>query len=99
MFFLMPFSTVPFCRIFETCDSVETNLTGIHEDTGLIPDLAQCVKDLCCNELWCRSLIQLGSCVAVAVVQAGGYSLDLTPSLGTSICHKYSPQKIKTKNK
>ena len=26
--------------------SVETNLTGIHEDTDSIPDLAQCVKDL-----------------------------------------------------
>ena len=26
--------------------SVETNLTGIDEDTGLIPGLAQWVKDL-----------------------------------------------------
>ena len=24
-----------------------------------------------CSELWCRSQMQLGSCVAVAVVQAG----------------------------
>ena len=27
-------------------DSVETNLTGIHEDPGLIPGLTQWVKDL-----------------------------------------------------
>ena len=29
---------------------------------------------------------RLGSCVAVAVVQAGICSSDWTPSLGTSIC-------------
>ena len=41
----------------------------------------------------------LGSRVAVAVVQAGvsSYSSNLTPSLRTSICHRYDPKKKKKK--
>ena len=31
-----------------------------------------------CRELWCRSQMQLGCCVAVALAQAGSYSSDLT---------------------
>ena len=37
-----------------------------------------------CHELWCRSWMWLGSGVAVAIMQTGGCSSDLTPSLGTS---------------
>ena len=44
----------------------------------------------------------LGSCIAVAVVQAGSYSSGLTPRLRTSICHGCGPKnskKIKIKIK
>ena len=45
-----------------------TNLTYILKDVGLIPGLAQWVKDLALLELWYRSQTQLRSGVAVAVV-------------------------------
>ena len=62
-----------------------TNPTGNHEVADLIPGLAQWVKDPTLLWLWCRSQTWLGSCLSVALVQAGGYSSDWTPSLGTSI--------------
>ena len=51
----------------------------------------------CCYELWYRSQTWLGSHVAVAVAVADRYSSDSTPSLGTSICHTYSPKKKQKK--
>ena len=42
-----------------------------------------------CRELW----TWLGSDVAVALAQAGGYRSDSTPSLGTSICCGCGPGK------
>ena len=50
-----------------------------------------------CRELWCRSQMWLGFGMAVAVVQAGSCSYDLTPSLGTSICFRGSLNKKKEK--
>ena len=38
-----------------------------------------------CHELWRRSQIWLGSCIAVAVAVASSCSSNLTPNLGTSI--------------
>ena len=67
------------------------NLTSTHEDVGLIPSLAPWVKDSACCKLWCRVHVQLGSGVAVA--QASSCISDSTPSLGTSICHRFGPKR------
>ena len=53
----------------------------------------------CCPELWCRWQTLLGSCIAVALAWAGSYSSDWTPSLGNSICRRFSPRKDKKKKK
>ena len=50
-----------------------------------------------CHELWCSLQMWLGSLIAVAVVEAGSCSSNLTSSLGTSICH--NSKKTKTQNK
>ena len=41
--------------------------TSIHEDVGLIPGLAQWLRNQHCCERWCRSKTRLRSHVAVAV--------------------------------
>ena len=46
--------------------------------------LAQCVKDLA--RIWCCWR-------GCGCGEAGSYSSDLTPGLGTSICRRYSPKK------
>ena len=51
------------------------------------------------HDMWYRLQMWLGSGVAVAVVQASSCSSNLTPSLGTSICHGCSPKKENKKIK
>ena len=68
------------------------NLTSIHEDTDSIPGLGG-LRIWHCRGLWCWSQMWLGSHIAVAVAQAGRYSCDSTPSLGTSICRGCGPKK------
>ena len=70
-----------------------TNPTRIPEDAGLIPGLESCVAMM----LWSTLQMWLGSHMAVAV--AGSCSSDLTPSLGTSICHRCCPKKKERKKK
>ena len=53
------------------------------------------LRSWCCCELWLQT--QLGSHVAVAVVQASSYSSDSTLRLGTSICSRCGPKKQKIK--
>ena len=51
------------------------------------------------RELWCRLQMCLRCHVAMAVIQAGSCSSDLTPSLGTSVCLRCGPKKKKKKKK
>ena len=51
-----------------------------------------------CRELWCRRQMWLRSHIAVSVTVASGSSSDLTPRLGTFMCHGCSPEEKKKKN-
>ena len=71
-----------------------TNPTSIHETR--VQSLSK-LRIWHCHELWCRSQMQLGYCIAMAVAVAvvGGYSSDSTPSLGTSLCLSCGPKETK----
>ena len=69
------------------------NPTSIHEVMGLIPGLAQWVKELALLhklQMWLRS--------GVVLAVAGSYNSSSTPSLGTSICCRCGPEKGKKKS-
>ena len=79
------------------------NPTKNCEVASSIPGLAQWLGIRCCHELWCGLQMQLGSCVAVALAQASGYSSNQTPVLepsyaaGTAL-EKKTKRKKKKKN-
>ena len=63
-----------------------------------VRSLTQWVKDMALSMSCGVGLqTQLRSSIAEAVTVASSYSFDLTPSLGTYICHRYSPKKEKKK--
>ena len=79
------------------CGSVVMNPTGIHEDADQSLASFSGLRIRRCCELQYRSKTWLGFPIAVAVVQAGSSSSNLTHSLGTSICCGCGPKKRKKK--
>ena len=58
--------SLPVGDLSDHVSSAVMNRTNIHEDGGSILGLHQASRH--CHELWCKSLMWLGFCVAVAVV-------------------------------
>ena len=77
--------------------SVEMNLTSMRMQVRFLASLSGLRIRHCCK-LWCRWQMQFGS-VCCCGCWAVGYSSDLTPSLGTSICHCVALKKQKTEKK
>ena len=70
------------------------NPTNIHEDGGLIPGSLSGLRIQACCKLQSSLQMQLGSSIAMAVVQACGWGSKSSLSLGTSICHRGGPKII-----
>ena len=89
------FGTCPSCEIKSSSCGVPVVVQRewIHEDAVWSLAYLSRLRIRRCWELWCRLQTRLGSHVAVAVAQAGSYSSDSTPSLGTSICCGYGPKR------
>ena len=79
----------------------QKNRTSTHEDVGSIPGLDQWFKGSpvaasCRWQMWLRSRLAVIPPVCPAVASASSCRSDLTPSLGTSMCHSYGPKKKDT---
>ena len=78
---------------------METNLTSIHEDVGLIPGFVSGSGIWCCRELRCRSQTWLRSHVGVAVHKAaavapiGPLSWELPYASGVALKSKKKKKK------
>ena len=80
------------------CGSGVTNPTSIHEDGVQFMAWLSWLRIWHCQELWCRSQMQLGSHAPVA--QASSCSIsNSTPGLETSICRRCTPKKKKKKKR
>ena len=79
------------------CGSPGTNPITIHEDAVRSLALLNGLRIRCCRELQCGSQRWLGSGMAMAV--ASSCSSNLTPGLGTSICHRCVLKKKKKRKK
>ena len=76
------------------------NLTSCPWGFGFDPGLwTSGLRIQCCRTLWPRPTMWLGSCIAVAVVEAGSCNSNSTPSLGTSICHRCGHKRRKKEDK
>ena len=78
--------------------SADINPPRICEDAHSMPASFSRIRIRGCPELCCRSQMQLGSHIALAMAEACSCRSDVTPSLGTSIGSTCVPQRRKQLN-
>ena len=78
--------------------SADINPPRICEDAHSMPASFSRIRIWGCPELCCRSQMQLGSHIALAMAEACSCRSDVTPSLGTSIGSTCVPQRRKQLN-
>ena len=78
--------------------SADINPPRICEDAHSMPASFSRIRIRGCPELCCRSQMQLGSHIALAMAEACSCRSNVTPSLGTSIGSTCVPQRRKQLN-